>query len=86
MIATGESPRVDDGDVHRRRDRGGSANLAKQCLEHGLLDEIVVHLAPILLGDGVRLFAHPGSLRIDLERTSVAQTGQLTDLRFRVVK
>jgi dihydrofolate reductase len=44
------------------------ANLAKQCLEHGLLDEIVIHLAPVLLGDGVpvhspRRSAHPA--RVD---------------------
>ncbi len=60
------------------------ANVARQCIGHGLLDEIVVHLAPVLLGDGVRLFGGPGTRRVDLERTSVAQSGQLTDLRFRV--
>jgi dihydrofolate reductase len=60
------------------------ANLAKQCLEHGLLDEIIVHLAPVLLGDGVRLFAVPGGQRVRLEPTQATRTGQLTDLRFRV--
>jgi dihydrofolate reductase len=60
------------------------ANLAKQCLDHGLLDEIVIHLAPVLLGDGVRLFAVPGGRRVPLEPTRVNRTGQLTDLRFRV--
>jgi dihydrofolate reductase len=60
------------------------ANLAKQCLERGLLDEIVIHLAPVLLGDGVRLFDVPGGLRVGLEPTHVARTGRLTDLRFRV--
>jgi dihydrofolate reductase len=60
------------------------ADLARQCLERGLLDEIVVHLAPVLLGDGVRLFAVPGGERIRLEPTQVARTGPLTDLRFRV--
>jgi dihydrofolate reductase/uncharacterized protein YhbP (UPF0306 family) len=62
------------------------AAIARQCVEHGLLDEIVVHLAPVLLGDGVRLFGGPGSPRVDLERTTVAASGQLTDLRFRVVR
>ena len=33
----------------------------------------------------VRLFGDPAAGRVDLERTSVAQTGQLTDLRFRVL-
>jgi dihydrofolate reductase len=60
------------------------ADIARQCIEHGLLDEIVVHVAPVLLGDGVRLFEVPGARRVDLERTSVAESGQLTDLRFRV--
>jgi dihydrofolate reductase len=60
------------------------ANLAKQCLERGLLDEIVIHLAPVLLGDGVRLFAAPGGEVVRLEPTEVKRTGPLTDLRFRV--
>jgi dihydrofolate reductase len=60
------------------------ANLAKQCLERGLLDEIVIHVAPVLLGDGVRLFDFSGGLRVRLEPTHIARTGRLTDLRFRV--
>jgi dihydrofolate reductase len=60
------------------------ASLAKQCLEHGLLDEIIIHLAPVLLGDGVRFFAAPGGQRVRLEPTHVTRTGPLTDLRFRV--
>jgi hypothetical protein len=40
----------------------------------------------VLLGDGVRLFGGDGARRVNLERTDVAQSGQLTDLRFRVVK
>ena len=60
------------------------ADLARQCLERGLLDEIVVHLAPVLLGDGVRLFTLPGGRRIPLEPVRVGRTDQLTDLRFRV--
>jgi dihydrofolate reductase len=60
------------------------ANLAKQCLERGLLDEIIIHLAPVLLGDGVRLFAAPGGERVRLEPTQVTRSGSLTDLRFGV--
>jgi dihydrofolate reductase len=62
------------------------ATIAEQCLEAGLLDEIVVHLAPLLLGDGVRLYGEPGVGRIGLERTALAESGQLTDLRFRVAQ
>ena len=63
---------------------GGS--LSRQCLGAGLLDEIVLHVAPVLLGGGVRLFGDEGSGRIELERISVGEAEQLTDLRFRVVK
>ena len=60
------------------------ANLAQPCLREGLLDEIVIHLAPVLLGEGVRLYESIGTDPIVLTRTEVASTGQLTDLRFRV--
>ena len=51
------------------------ANIARQCLENGLLDEIVVHVAPVLLGDGVRLFErHAGAHVPKLERTRIAES------------
>jgi dihydrofolate reductase len=59
------------------------ADLARQCLHAGLLDEIVIHLAPVLLGAGVRLYDSIGTDPITLTRTALATTGQLTDLRFR---
>ena len=64
------------------------ANTAQQCLETHLLDELVVHVAPLLLlGDGVRLYGGgPGVHRVELQRTALAESGQVTDLRFRVVK
>jgi dihydrofolate reductase len=62
------------------------ANLAQQCLGEGLLDEIVIHLAPVLLGDGVRLFGGSDSKFVALRRTTLAESGQITDLRFSVVK
>ena len=62
------------------------ASIARQCLQHGLLDEIVVHLVPVLLGDGVRMYEAPGGKPVRLERTEQYDTGQITDLRFRVLK
>ncbi len=41
------------------------ANIAEQCIDEGLIDEILIHLAPVLLGDGVRLFGRPGTASID---------------------
>ncbi|WP_190812531.1 dihydrofolate reductase family protein [Saccharopolyspora pogona] len=43
------------------------ANVAKQLIEAGLLDEILVWITPVLLGDGVRLFDYPGGTNIKLE-------------------
>jgi dihydrofolate reductase len=60
------------------------ANLAVQCLRAGLLDEIAIHLVPVQLGDGVRLIAASELRPIALERTLVATSGQITDLRFAV--
>ena len=64
----------------------GAASIAQQCIEAGLLDEIQIHLAPVLLNDGVRLFDHPGAEPIDLESMRVVETPGVTHLRFRVVK
>jgi dihydrofolate reductase len=62
------------------------ANVVGQCLGAGLVDEIWIRLAPVLLGDGVRLFGASGGRPINLETISVTQVGATGDLRFRVVK
>jgi hypothetical protein len=72
------------GDVHRSNILG--ASVARQCLEAGLLDEILVFIAPVLLGDGVRLFDHPGGTNVRLERLSLTSAPQATNLLFRVVR
>ena len=64
----------------------GSAQIMQQCLQAGLLDELRIDLAPVLLGDGVRLFEHLGAAPIALERTRVVEAPGVTHLRFRVVK
>jgi dihydrofolate reductase len=61
------------------------ADLASQCLKRGLVDEILVYVLPVLLGDGVR-FSTSGLGRIDLEPFSNQQSGPVTMLRFRVRK
>jgi dihydrofolate reductase len=62
------------------------ADIARQTLEAGLLDHIAVHIAPVLLGDGVRFFGSPGADPVELERIELDGPGQITDLRFRVVR
>jgi dihydrofolate reductase len=61
---------------------GGS--LTRQCLKVELLDEVVLHVAPVLLGSGVRLFGESRAEEIELERVSVGEAAQLTDLHYRV--
>jgi dihydrofolate reductase len=62
------------------------ASTAHQCLEAGVLDEIFVCIAPVLLGDGVRLFDQPGGATIKLERLSVTDAPLATNLWLRVVR
>jgi dihydrofolate reductase len=64
----------------------GAASIVQQCIRAGLLDEIHVDLAPVLLGDGVRLFDRLGTGPIELERTEVVEGAGVTHLTFRVVK
>jgi dihydrofolate reductase len=59
---------------------------SQQCLKAGLVDEIMIHLVPILLGDGIRLFDHLGTEPIELKRTEIVSTGEITSMRFRIVK
>ena len=59
--------------------------MASQCLRRGLVDEILVYVLPVLLGDGIR-FSSPGLPRIDLEPVSSMRSGAVTILRFRVRK
>jgi dihydrofolate reductase len=61
------------------------ASTARQCMEAGAVDEILVFIAPVLLGDGVRLLDHPGGTNVKLERISLTHTPKLTALWFRVV-
>jgi dihydrofolate reductase len=62
------------------------ADVAGQCLQRGLVDEITVYLLPVLLGDGTRFFSRPGLARIDLEPLDSTRSGAVTILRFRVRK
>jgi dihydrofolate reductase len=60
------------------------ANVARQCLEVGLLDEIVIHVAPVLLGGGIRLFERPEGEPVRLVPTASIEEGETTVLRYSV--
>jgi dihydrofolate reductase len=67
---------------------GGGGSIAQQYLKAGLLDEVQLHVVPVLLGDGVRLFEnHLAGAQGELECTRVIEspTG-VTHLRYRVGK
>lgn len=51
-----------------------------------MLDEVLVCIAPVMLGDGVRLFASAGGASIELERISVSHAPLFTNLWLRVAR
>ena len=61
------------------------ANVARQCIDAGLLDELLVLIAPVLLGDGTRLFDHPGGTKVRLEPLEADRAG-LNRFWFRIVR
>ena len=60
------------------------ADVGQQLLKAGLVDEISVHVAPVLFGSGTRLFADIGDAHISLEPLEVIETPKAAHLRFRV--
>jgi dihydrofolate reductase len=62
------------------------ASIAQQCLAEGLADEILLHLVPVVLGDGIRLFAGPLRKPVTLRTVSLGESGGVIDIRFSVVK
>jgi dihydrofolate reductase len=63
----------------------GGASLIRQFMEAGLLDELRIHLVPLLLGEGTRLFDGMTPDHIALERKSVIDVADVTHITFRVV-
>ena len=63
----------------------GGASVAQQYLGAGLLDEVQIHLAPVLLGGGVRLLENLDAGKVGLELTRVIESPAVTHLRYRVV-
>jgi dihydrofolate reductase len=59
-------------------------SIAQWSLAAGLLDELQIHLVPVLLGEGRRLFEHLGTEQRQLEPVRVVQGRDATHLRYRV--
>ena len=63
---------------------GGGANVIQQYLAARLVDELRLHLAPVLLGAGKRLFDHLGNQTTELQRTRVIESPYATHLFFTI--
>lgn len=63
----------------------GGADTANQALRAGLVDELIVHIEPVLLGSGTKLFDDLGDKRIRLEKTRLHEGKRSTHLWFRVI-
>ena len=64
----------------------GGANIGQQFIRAGLVDEILIHLVPVLFGSGTRMFDHIGDEHIHLQTTQVIEAPAATHLRFRILK
>jgi dihydrofolate reductase len=62
----------------------GGASAVQQYLEAGLVDELQIHVAPVLLGDGTSLFGRLGVAPVRLETTRVIASPASTHVRFEV--
>jgi dihydrofolate reductase len=62
------------------------AGVAQLALAAGVLDELEIHLVPVLLGQGRRLFDNLSPEHIELERTRVLEGDGVTHLHYRVLR
>src|SRR5215510_7781100 len=60
-----------------------SPTIGRQLLELGLIDEIDLHIAPILLGEGIRLYDNPGREPIRLDRVGDCDPTSAVNVRYR---
>ena len=65
---------------------GGGADIIQQFLKAGMVDELQIHIVPLLLGSGTRLFEQPGLEQVKLERARVVDSPTVTHVKYRVVR
>lgn len=61
------------------------ANTGQQALKAGLVDELQIGIAPILLGKGLRFFEHLDDLEIELEKIKTIETGRQVEIWYKVI-
>lgn len=64
----------------------GGAATAQQYLSAGLIDEVSIHLVPVLLGSGLRMFSDVGGDQVRIEPIDVVDTAAATHLRYQVLR
>ena len=64
----------------------GGASIGQQFIAAGLVDELQIHLVPVLFGGGTRMFEHLGDDHIQLEPLQVVETPAAIHMRFRILK
>jgi dihydrofolate reductase len=63
----------------------GGGNIVQQYLAAGLLDELELHVVPVLLGGGARPFPGLGDAEVRLEQVRAVEAPGVTHLKYRVV-
>ena len=79
--------------VEQARTAAGNKNVAimgaeitQQLMRLRMIDELHVHLNPVLLGEGVKLFDHPGSDHFELDIADCSPSARVTHLVYRMLK
>lgn len=65
---------------------GGGASVVQQALAANLVDELQIHLIPVLLGDGIRLFGADAWAPRSLERDRIVESPSVTHMRYRLTR
>jgi dihydrofolate reductase len=63
---------------------GGGANVAQEYLKAGLVDEMEIHIVPVLLGDGARLFDNTDARHTDYECVRVVNSPSVSHYKYRL--
>jgi dihydrofolate reductase len=64
----------------------GGADTIQQFLNAGLVDEFFIHIAPVFLGSGIRLFDGMHKDKYDIQIAEVIPSGLTTHLRYNLTK
>jgi dihydrofolate reductase len=62
----------------------GGGNLLRQVIRAGLLDQLELHVSPVLIGDGMRLFDAAEHEAVELTPARVLDTPDVTHIRYKV--